>query len=53
MQLGLLPEALRLTKAAPLLNRTLAMACGSWFEAIPFGANGCDEGFPLWLGDRD
>jgi len=36
-----------------MVNRTLAMACGSWFEVIPFFANGCNDGFPLWLGDRD
>ena len=36
-----------------MVNRTLAMACGSSFEVIPFFANGCNDGFPLWLGDRD
>lgn len=36
-----------------MVNRTLEMACGTWFEALPFFANGCAEGFPLWLGDRD
>jgi len=36
-----------------MVNRTLAMACGTWFEALPFFDNGCAEGFPLWLGDRD
>ncbi|MEO1550220.1 MAG: sugar ABC transporter permease [Pseudomonadota bacterium] len=36
-----------------MVNRTLEGACGTWFEAVPFFANGCAEGFPLWLGDRD
>ncbi|APX12860.1 carbohydrate ABC transporter permease [Tateyamaria omphalii] len=36
-----------------MVNRTLALACGSWLEAIPFFASGCADGFPLWLGDRD
>lgn len=36
-----------------MVNRTLEMACGTWFEAIPFFANSCADGFPLWLGDRD
>jgi len=36
-----------------MVNRTLEMACGTWFEVIPFLANGCADGFPLWLGDRD
>ena len=36
-----------------MVNRNLAMSCGSWFEVIPFFANGCADGFPLWLGDRD
>lgn len=36
-----------------MVNRTLAMACGTWVETIAFFANGCAEGFPLWLGDRD
>ncbi len=36
-----------------MVNRTLAMACGTWAEALPFFANGCASSFPLWLGDRD
>ncbi len=36
-----------------MVNRTLAMACGTWIEAIAFFGNGCADGFPLWLGDRD
>lgn len=36
-----------------MVNRTLAMACGTWMEAIAFFGNGCADGFPLWLGDRD
>jgi multiple sugar transport system permease protein len=36
-----------------MVNRTLELTCGTWFEALPFFANGCAEGFPLWLGDRD
>lgn len=36
-----------------MVNRTLEMACGTWFEALPFFAGGCADGFPLWLGDRD
>lgn len=36
-----------------MVNRTLAMACGSWLEAVPFFRNGCADGFPLWLGDQD
>jgi len=36
-----------------MVNRTLEMACGSWFEVIPFIAHGCADRFPLWLGDKD
>jgi multiple sugar transport system permease protein len=36
-----------------MVNRTLELTCGTWFEALPFFGNGCAEGFPLWLGDRD
>ncbi|MEX0339824.1 MAG: carbohydrate ABC transporter permease [Arenibacterium sp.] len=36
-----------------MVNRTLAMACGTWLELVAFFANGCADGFPLWLGDRD
>ncbi|WP_299873940.1 carbohydrate ABC transporter permease [uncultured Sulfitobacter sp.] len=36
-----------------MVNRTLAMACGTWMEAIAFFGNGCADGFPLWLRDRD
>ena len=36
-----------------MVNRTLEMACGSWFEVIPFIADGCADRFPLWLGDKD
>lgn len=36
-----------------MVNRTLALACGGWAEALPFFARGCAEGFPLWLGERE
>jgi len=35
-----------------MVNHTLEMTCGTWVEALPFFANGCAEGFPLWLGDK-
>ena len=35
------------------INRTLAAGCGTWVEtAWPWLAMHCDEGMPLWLGDR-
>lgn len=36
-----------------MVNRTLTMACGTWFEVIPFIDNGCVSRFPLWLGDSE
>ncbi|MEZ5714003.1 MAG: sugar ABC transporter permease [Paracoccaceae bacterium] len=35
------------------VNRTLAAGCGTWVEtAWPWLAMHCDEGMPLWLGDK-
>ena len=37
-----------------LLNRALASGCGTWLEAVSgWVAQGCTDGFPLWLGDPD
>ncbi len=49
-----------------LVNKVLAMGCGTWVEALVSGAwlpwadpaaswygTSCREGFPLWLGDHD
>lgn len=36
-----------------LVNRTLALGCGTALELWPWFARGCAGGFPLWLGDRD
>lgn len=36
-----------------IVNRTLALGCGSALELWPWFAHGCAEGFPIWLGDRD
>nr|WP_218967695.1 sugar ABC transporter permease [Puniceibacterium antarcticum] len=36
-----------------IVNRTLAMGCGTPVEWWSWFAHGCTEGFPLWLGDRD
>lgn len=36
-----------------IVNRTLALGCGSGLELWPWYARGCAEGFPIWLGDRD
>lgn len=36
-----------------IVNRTLALGCGSPLELWPWYARSCAEGFPLWLGDRD
>jgi len=35
-----------------IVNRTLALGCGSPLELWPWFARGCAQGFPLWLGDR-
>ena len=36
-----------------IVNRTLAMGCGTPLELWSWFARSCIEGFPLWLGDRD
>lgn len=36
-----------------IVNRTLALGCGSALELWPWFARGCADGFPIWLGDRD
>lgn len=36
-----------------IVNRTLALGCGSPLELWSWYARSCAEGFPLWLGDRD
>ena len=36
-----------------VINQTLELSCGTFLEVIPFLANSCADGFPLWLGDRD
>lgn len=36
-----------------IVNRTLALGCGSPLELWPWYARSCADGFPLWLGDRD
>ncbi len=36
-----------------IINKTLAMGCGSWLEIWGWYQHGCERGFPLWLGDRD
>ncbi|MBT8152646.1 sugar ABC transporter permease [Epibacterium ulvae] len=36
-----------------MINRTLELGCGTVLEHIwPFMANGCVQGFPVWLGDK-
>ncbi len=36
-----------------MINRTLEMGCGTALEWIwPFMAQGCADGFPVWLGDK-
>ncbi|MQY42540.1 ABC transporter permease subunit [Epibacterium sp. SM1969] len=36
-----------------MINRTLAMGCGTWLEQIwPFMARSCEGSFPIWLGDK-
>lgn len=35
------------------VNRTLELACGTGAESLPFFAEGCARGFPLWLNDRE
>ena len=36
-----------------VVNRTLEAGCGTWLEAWPAYARGCEGRFPLWLGERD
>ncbi|MEL6101821.1 MAG: sugar ABC transporter permease [Pseudomonadota bacterium] len=36
-----------------IVNRMFEGMCGTPFELWPWLANGCAEGFPLWLQDRD
>lgn len=36
-----------------LVNRALALGCGTWLEGWSFWAHGCERSFPLWLTDRD
>lgn len=35
-----------------IINKTLAMGCGTWLETFGFFARGCARNFPLWLGDK-
>ncbi|AFO92732.1 sugar ABC transporter permease [Phaeobacter inhibens] len=36
-----------------MINRTLEMGCGTPLEWLwPFMAQGCADGFPVWLGDK-
>ncbi|MEM7176134.1 MAG: sugar ABC transporter permease [Pseudomonadota bacterium] len=35
-----------------IINKTLAMSCGTWLETIGFFERGCARNFPLWLGDK-
>ncbi len=37
-----------------MVNRTLEMGCGTWIESLwPWLADGCANGMPIWLGDKD
>lgn len=36
-----------------IVNRGFESLCGTPFEAWPWLARGCADGFPLWLSDRD
>lgn len=37
-----------------IVNRTLELGCGTVIESLwPWLANGCANGMPLWLGDKD
>lgn len=36
-----------------LVNRMLEHGCGSLLEMWPWFAQGCADGFPMWLSDRD
>ncbi|MDJ1008868.1 MAG: sugar ABC transporter permease [Paracoccaceae bacterium] len=36
-----------------IVNATLERGCGTFLEAWPWYAKGCDRTFPLWLTDRD
>lgn len=35
-----------------LINKTLAMSCGTWLEWSSFFRESCERTFPLWLGDK-
>ncbi|MEL6479183.1 MAG: sugar ABC transporter permease [Pseudomonadota bacterium] len=35
-----------------IINKTLAMGCGTWLESFGFFQRGCERNFPLWLGDK-
>ncbi|MBY8974805.1 sugar ABC transporter permease [Rhodobacteraceae bacterium NNCM2] len=36
-----------------IINKTLAMGCGTWLESLAFFREGCERSFPLWLGDKE
>ncbi|KAJ56274.1 ABC transporter permease [Actibacterium mucosum KCTC 23349] len=36
-----------------IINSTLEKGCGTFLEAWPWYAKGCERTFPLWLNDRD
>lgn len=36
-----------------LINKTLALGCGTWLEGWSWYAQSCAKSFPLWLTDKD